>query len=66
MRGKVAKFLRKKAEQLTRGWKGRRLVWVVPASKKKVPGARPVALMHVDCTRAMYLSFKKARKAKKA
>jgi len=54
MRGKVAKYLRKKAEQLTRGWKGRRLV-------RRSDGS----LFNADCTRAMYLSFKKARKAKK-
>jgi len=51
MRGKVAKFLRKKAEQLTRGWKGRRMI-------RRPDGS----LYNVDCTRAMYLQFKKERK----
>lgn len=61
MRGTVAKFLRKKAELLTIGIPGRRLMWRAAGGARKVVGARPVMLVNVNCTRALYLTLKKER-----
>ena len=62
MRGIVAKQLRRTAERLTAQLPDRRLVWVAPASKKKVVGARPVMLAHRNCTRMVYKGLKKNAK----
>ena len=64
MRGIVAKQLRKAAERVTAQLPDRRLVWVAPATNKKVVGARPVMLAHRNCTRAVYRDMKKRAKKK--
>jgi len=65
VRGTVAKGLRKVANRMTPTLPDRRLVWVAPASKKKMAGARPVMLAHRNCTRAFYKILKKRAKKTK-
>ena len=66
MRGIVAKQLRRAAERVTAQLPDRCLVWVTPASKKKVIGVRPVMLAHRNCTRMVYKELKKNAKKRRA